>query len=183
MTIKASVFIATSLDGFIARPDGTIDWLNQANAVVPPGEDCGYKAFIETVDVLVMGRNTFEQVLSFVEWPYGTLRVVVLSRRGIAVPETLKPTVSTSAEPPELLSTRLAAEGARHLYVDGGQTIQSFLNAGLLHEITITVIPILLGAGIPLFGPLQSDIALKHVSTHAYPFGFVQSKYSVAKNE
>jgi dihydrofolate reductase len=183
VTIKASVFIATSLDGFIARPDGNIDWLNQANAAVPSGEDCGYKAFMETVDVLVMGRHTFEQVLTFAEWPYGDKPVVVLSRSGVVVPEVLKPTVSATSEAPKLLLERLASTGAQHVYVDGGQTIQSFLSAGLLSELTITVIPVLLGSGKPLFGPLKSDVALSHLSTHAYPFGFVQSKYVVTQAE
>ncbi len=176
---KSSVFIATSLDGFIARPDGNIDWLNQANTVVPDGEDCGYGDFFKAVDVLVMGRNTFEKVLAFNPWPYGDKRVIVLSRRGVVVPEELRKTVSTSAEAVELLVKRLFFEGARCLYIDGGQTIQSFLKAGLISEITITVIPILLGTGKPLFGPLETDIKLKHVSTIAYPFGFVQSKYAV----
>ena len=180
MTAKASVFIATSLDGFIARLDGSIDWLNEANAVVPDGEDCGYTAFIATIDAIVMGRNTFEQVLTFGEWPYGDRRVVVRSRQGVVVPEGLRSTVSVSAESPEHLVKRLSAEGAQHLYVDGGQTIQSFLRAGLLSELTITVIPILLGTGKPLFGPLEADVSLQHVSTHVYPFGFVQNQYRVA---
>lgn len=181
MTAKASVFIATSLDGFIARPDGNIDWLNQANTVVPDGEDCGYASFMTTVDVIVMGRNTFEQVLTFGEWPYGDRKAVVLSQQGVVVPVSLRETVSVSAEAPELLVEMLSSEGAQHLYVDGGQTIQSFLNAGLISELTITVIPILLGAGKPLFGALKSDIVLKHLSTNAYEFGFVQSKYFVVK--
>lgn len=182
MTAKASVFIATSLDGFIARPDGNIDWLNQANTVVPDGEDCGYEFFMTTVDVIVMGRNTFQQVLTFGEWPYENWKVVVLSRQGLVVPASLRETVSVSAEAPELLLERHSSEGVQHLYVDGGQTIQSFLNAGLISELTITVIPILLSAGKPLFGSLKSDVVLKHVSTNAYDFGFVQSKYFVVKD-
>lgn len=182
MTIKSSIFIATSLDGFIARPDGNIDWLNQANSVVPSGEDCGYLAFMASVDVLVMGRNTFEQVLTFGEWSYGDKKVVVLSRKGFVVPKELKDTVSTSSEDPKLLVERLASEGAQHLYIDGGKTIQSFLASGLVNEIIITIIPILLGTGLPLFGPLKADINLKHVSTNAYPFGFVQSRYRIGNN-
>jgi dihydrofolate reductase len=181
VTAKASVFVATSLDGFIARPDGSIDWLNQANTVVPKGEDCGYKSYIETVDVIVMGRNTFEQVLTFSEWSYGDKQVVVLSRTGIAIPDSLRKTVSASTEAPELLVERLSAEGAQHLYIDGGQTIQSFLRAGLINELIITVIPILLGTGKPLFGTLKADTVLRHISTTAYAFGFVQSRYSIVK--
>lgn len=181
MTARASVFIATSLDGFIARSDGSIDWLNRANATIPSGEDCGYKAFMDTVDVLVMGRNTFEQALSFGEWPYGTKPVVVLSSKGVTIPVAISQTVSASRETPNVLVQRLTLEGAKHLYVDGGLTIQRFMRAGLINEFIITVIPVLLGTGKPLFGPLESDVALTHVSTKAYDFGFVQNKYRVAK--
>lgn len=179
MSAKASVFVATSLDGFIARPDGSIDWLNEANAVVPRGEDCGYAEFIESVDVLVMGRNTFETVLTFDEWPYGDTRVVVLSSRPLSIPAMLPATVSASSESPNMLVERLAAEGARHLYVDGGITIQRFLAAGLIDDITITLIPVLLGRGRPLFGPMENDITLAHAATRTFDFGFVQVKYRV----
>ncbi len=182
MTAKTSAFIATSLDGFISRPDGSIDWLNQANTLVPSGEDCGYESFMATVDAIVMGRNTFEQVLTFDEWPYGEMKVVVLSRKGVVVPDALRKNVSASMEAPELLVERLSSEGAQHLYVDGGKTIQSFLNVGAIDEITITVIPILLGTGRSLFGPLKLDVILRHVSTNTYTFGFVQSKYCVIKD-
>ena len=181
MTVRASVFIATSLDGFIARSDGSIDWLNQANAAIPSGEDCGYKEFMDTVDVLVMGRNTYEQVLTFGEWPYGNKPVVVLSRKGAVIAGAISQTVYTSREAPNVLVQRLAVQGAKHLYVDGGLTIQSFMRAGLLSEFIITVIPVLLGTGRPLFGPLESDIALAHVSTKVYDFGFVQNRYRVVK--
>lgn len=89
MTIKNSVYIATSLDGFIAREDGAIDWLMEANKTVPPGEDCGYADFMKSVDVLVMGRNTYEQVATFDPWPYQGKRVVVLSSSSIVFPERL----------------------------------------------------------------------------------------------
>lgn len=183
MTAKASVFVATSLDGFIARSDGNIDWLNQANATVPMGEDCGYATFMSSVDTIVMGRNTFEQVLTFDDWPYGDRQVVVLSKTRIVIPNALREKVSVSSELPLVLVDRLSAAGAQHLYIDGGQTIQNFLRSGLIQEMTITVIPILLGEGKPLFGPLASDILLQNISTHAYPFGFVQSKYRVLKEQ
>ena len=115
MTIKSSIFIATSLDGFIARLDGNIDWLNEANAVVPDGEDCGFFEFMSSVDVLVMGRNTFDKILSFGEWAYGETKVVVLSRKGVAIPDKIKDTVSTSSENPKVLTERLASEGVKHL--------------------------------------------------------------------
>ncbi|NJR61981.1 MAG: dihydrofolate reductase [Cyanobacteria bacterium CRU_2_1] len=181
MGAKSSVFIATSLDGFISRVDGSIDWLEQANLVVPEGEDCGYKAFISTVDALVMGRNTFEQVLTFDGWPYAKLPVVVLSHKQIAIPTVIKDTVMVSQESPIEIVTRLLAKGIQHIYVDGGRTIQSFFAADLIDEITITVIPILLGTGRPLFGPLPHDIHLTHIQSMSYEFGFVQHRYRVAR--
>lgn len=182
MTIKCSVFIATSLDGFIARRDGSIDWLERANQLVIPGEDCGYHSFIETVDILVMGRNTYEQVLTFSEWPYPEKKLIVLSSKGAHVPQLLTNKVSVTSESPQKLLERLSNSTIKHIYVDGGQTIQSFLNAGLIDEITITTIPILLGSGKPLFGSLKSDISLQHIFNKTYPFGFVQNKYKVLKN-
>lgn len=179
MTARRSVFIATSLDGFISRTDGRIDWLNEANALLPPGEDCGFAEFFSTVDALVMGRNTFEQVLSFPEWPYGSTPVIVLSHSLRSLPAPVPATVSLSAEPPATLVKRLSAEGLGHLYIDGGRTIQSFLVANLVDEMTITVIPVLLGSGKPLFGSLQRDVNLQLLTSRAYDFGFVQSKYLV----
>jgi len=177
--MKVSVFIATSLDGFIARRDGSIDWLNEANAVVPEGEDCGFMAFMDSVDTLIMGRKTYEQVLSFGQWPYGDTPVVVLSHNSIKIPSHVSDTVSCSAEAPAALLTRLAGQAVEHVYVDGGTTIQSFLAESLIDEITITRIPVVIGDGIPLFAPLEKDITLTHHTTTAYEFGFVQSKYSV----
>lgn len=179
MSTKVSVFIATSLDGFIARKNGDIDWLDDANATVPEGEDCGYQAFMASVDVLIMGRKTYEQVLSFGEWPYGQTRVIVLSQSPIKFPEHLPTCIAHSPETPPMLYNRLAKEGAQHLYIDGGVTIQRFLAAGLIDKLTITVIPILLGDGIPLFGSLAKDLQLTHLSSHTYDFGFVQLKYAV----
>lgn len=181
MTIKTSVFIATSLDGFIARKDGSIDWLESASAAVPPGEDSGYEAFIGSVDVLVMGRYTYEQVLTFGKWPYGDKRVVVLSGKPIEIPADISRTATASSKTPQALVDQLASEGAKHLYIDGGITIQRFLRAGLIDELTITVIPVLIGEGKPLFGPLEKDIALTYLSTEAYECGFVQNRYSVVK--
>lgn len=183
MTLRSSVFIATSLDGYIARPDGSIDWLEAANKLVPPGEDCGFHAFMDSVDALVMGRNTFEKVLTFDAWPYGDKRVIVLASRPLAIPDRLPPSVSASSETPGALAARLAGEGVKRIYVDGGVTIQRFLAAGLIDDMTITVVPILLGAGRPLFGPCGKDIALEHLATKAYDFGFVQSSWRVAHNK
>jgi dihydrofolate reductase len=179
MSIKASVFIAMSLDGFIARKDGSLDWLDSATATAPKGEDCGYQVFMDTVDVLVMGRNTYEKVLTFCEWPYKEKAVVVMSSQKIEIPARLQKTVSSSSEQPTDLCERLSAEGAKHLYIDGGVTIQRFLKAGLIDDITITLIPVILGEGIPLFGPINKELSLTHVGTQSFDFGCVQVKYSV----
>ena len=182
MTARCSVFIATSLDGFIAREDGAIDWLEQANASVPAGEDCGYSQFMASIDALIMGRGSFEKVLSFPAWPYGDTQVYVLSASMQHLPLGTPATVSLLSAPPEEVVQIAAAAGHRHLYVDGGRTIQSFLAAGLISELTITVVPVLIGAGIPLFGRLPADVGLRLLSTRAFPFGFVQSHYSIARS-
>jgi len=179
MLAKCSVFIATSLDGFISRDDGSIDWLMKANTLARPGEDCGYKSFISTVDGLVMGRNSYEKILSFDEWPYGDLPVVVMSSQTIAIPEKLQTCVSASSESPISLVQRLSKKGARHLYIDGGVTIQGFLANKLINEMTITLIPVLLGSGRSLFGSLKEDIELQHIETQTFDGGFVQIKYHI----
>jgi dihydrofolate reductase len=176
--VRASVFIATSLDGFIAREDGGIDWLAGDEQA---GEDYGYQAFIDTVDALVMGRATFEQALTFDPWPYAGKRVVVLSSRPLAIPERLAGGVEHLDAPPAAVVERLGAQGAGHLYVDGGQTIQRFVRAGLIDELVITRTPVLIGKGLPLFGPLERDVRLAHVETRAYPSGYVQSRYRVER--
>lgn len=181
MTSGCFVFVATSLDGFIARPDGSIDWLERANATITPGEDCGFSAFMDGIDAIVMGRNTFEVARTFPEWLYGTTPIVVLSRTLTALPVGTPDSVSLSSKPPHEVVADLATRGLRRLYVDGGLTVQSFLADGLISEITITSIPVLLGRGLPLFGALPDDVWLEHVSTEAYPFGFVQSRYRVIR--
>jgi dihydrofolate reductase len=175
--MRASVYIATSLDGFIARPNGDLDWLGQPQE---GGEDYGYRRFMDTVDFLVMGRNTYEKVLSFGDWSYGTKPVVVLSTRPLDIPEELANSVETLSGSPEEVSARLSGRGAKHLYIDGGKTIQGFLDAGLIQRLIITRIPVLLGEGIPLFGPLRQDIKLRHVETRTFADGCVQSEYEVA---
>ncbi len=182
MSMKVSVYIATSLDGFIARKDGALDWLDAANATVPEGEDCGFQVFMDSVDTLIMGRKTFEKVLSFGQWPYGKMPVIVLSHHSLSFPINIPDTVSYSSEHPHTLLERLSGEGVQHIYFDGGATIQSFLSDNLIDEMTITVIPVLLGEGISLFGRLEKDVNLTHVYTKEYEFGFVQTTYLVRKN-
>ncbi len=182
MATTCSVFIAISLDGFIARKDGSLDWLDKANLLVPAGEDCGYKAFMESIDALVMGRNTFEKVLSFgVPWPYMEKHVVVLSNRKLMIPENIQHVVSQSSGTPESIVANLATKNLRRLYIDGGVTIQKFLTAGLIDDLTLTVVPVLIGEGIRLFSPLANDASLELVNSRAYAFGFVQLSYRVEK--
>jgi dihydrofolate reductase len=170
-----SVFIGTSLDGFIARPNGDLDFL-------PPGggEPHGYDEFMASVDAIVIGRNTFETVLTLGPWPYGNKRVVVLSSRPIDLSAARGGVVEQMAGPPLQIVSQLAASGAHHLYVDGGITIQGFLRAGLIQRLIITRVPVLIGEGIPLFGALPGDIRLRHVATRHYPSGLVSSEYHVA---
>lgn len=182
MKPKVSVFIATSLDGYIARPNGDLDWLDTANATVPDGEDFGYGELMQTVDALVMGRKSYEKVLSFSVWPYGDTPVTVMSRNPISFPDNLPRTIQHSSEQPQELYSRLASEDVSHIYIDGGNTIQRFLATGLVAELTITIIPVILGDGISLFGPTASDLSLMCVGAKAYEFGFVQLKYTVPKD-
>lgn len=179
---KTSVFIAASLDGFIAREDGDIDWLGAGDdAASDPGEDYGYAAFFATVDAIVMGRGTFEKVLTFGAWPYEATHVVVLSSRPLEIPERLAETVEASAAAPRDVLAQLASRGHRHVYVDGGRTIQGFLSSGLLDRMIVTRIPVLLGSGRPLFGPLPQDVRLRHVRTRDFTTGLVQSEYEVIR--
>jgi dihydrofolate reductase len=173
--MTVSVFVGTSLDGFIARPNGDLDFL-------PPGggEPHGYEEFIATVDALVIGRNTFEKVLTFGSWPYPDKHVVVLSRRPVDLSAAGGSGLEQMAGSPGEIVSRLAARGEHHLYVDGGITIQEFLRAGLVQRLIITRVPVLIGEGIPLFGTLPHDVRLQHVDTRHFPSGLVQSEYLVA---
>jgi dihydrofolate reductase len=172
--VKASVFVGTSLDGFIARRDGALDFLPDGG-----GEPHGFDEFFASVDALVIGRKTYETVLSFGGWAYGTKPVVVLSTSGIA-PAPAGAIVERMAGDPREIAAALAARGVRHVYVDGGITIQRFLRAGLIDRLVVTRVPVLIGDGIPLFGALPRDIALRHVATRQFASGLVQSEYEVA---
>jgi dihydrofolate reductase len=170
-----SVFVGTSVDGFMARPNGDLDFLPEGG-----GEPHGYNEFIATVDTIVIGRKTFETVLTFADWPYGDKHVVVLSSRPVDLSAVRGGVVEQMAGPPAEIVSKLAASGAQHVYVDGGITIQKFLHAGLVHRLTITRVPVLIGEGIPLFGALPRDVGLRHVATQHYPSGLVKSEYDVA---
>jgi dihydrofolate reductase len=171
--MKASVFVGTSLDGYMARPDGAFDFL-------PPngGEPHGYEEFIASVDALIMGRKTYEIVLTLDTWPYAEKAVFVLSTRALTAPPTGALVERMSGSAQQIVAT-LAGRGFRHAYVDGGLTIQSFLRARLIQQLTITRVPVIIGSGIPLFGPTTGDIKLKHVRTQQYASGLIKSEYEV----
>ncbi|MDX6292287.1 MAG: hypothetical protein QOH50_1362 [Kribbellaceae bacterium] len=172
MAFHAAAFIATSLDGFIARPDGSIDWLTSHGAEVG---DTGYAEFMEGVDTVVLGRNTYETVLGFDFWPYDGKSVDVLSTT-LATDTDKRITVHRNLDG---LVQALTGRDAKRIYVDGGRLVQTFLRARLLNELTITVVPVLLGSGIPLFGDLDADVVLTHNATRTLGAGFVQSDYTV----
>ena len=173
--MTASVFIGASLDGFIARRNGSYDFLPAGG-----GEPHGYEEFIAEIDALVVGRHTFETVLGLDNWPYEGKRVVVLSHCDLDMSGLEERHVEQMSGEPADIVAALAATGARHLYVDGGITIQNFLRAGLIDRIIITRVPVLIGDGIPLFGSLPHDVPLDHVGTQTYSGGLVKSEYRLA---
>lgn len=176
--MRTSVFVGTSLDGFLARGNGAFDFLSASTG----GEHVpnGYDEFIATVDALLIGRNTYDVVLPFPVWPYGSKPVFVLSHRDLAPAPGGAVVERLSGEPADVLAG-LEARGFQHVYVDGGVTVQRFLRAGLIERLIITRVPVLIGTGIPLFGPVDADIALEHVATRQLAGGAVQSEYTVAR--
>jgi dihydrofolate reductase len=166
----ASAFLAMSLDGFIARPDGGLDWLLEAGATMG---DSGYDDFFAAVDSMMIGRNTYDIVAGFDDYPYGGKRVLVLSSTLESVDW---PDASVHRTIADALAT-LAAEGRTHVYVDGGTVVQQFLRAGMLDDLTVSIAPVLIGFGIPLFGPLDEDISLELTGTRELGAGFTQATY------
>ena len=175
MTVKISVYIAVSLDGFIARKNGDLDWLPAGEE---GGEDFGYAEFMSTVDHIVMGRNTFEKVLTFGGWHYDK-KVIVLTSRDLTIPSELADKAEVLHLSPRELIHEMERRGAKHIYLDGGVTIQRFLRESLVDEMIITTIPILLGEGLPLFSKLEKDVKLELVKSESFKNGFVQNKYKV----
>lgn len=173
---QPEVFIATSLDGMIARPDGDIGWL--VDRPVPAGEDFGYAAFMDGIGALVMGRATFDKALTFPEWPY-PVPVVVMSRSpaAVTVPEDLQDRVRVTDAEPEAILSELGRQGVARTYVDGGQIVRVFLARRLIRRMIVTVIPVLLGEGRPLFGHGAGDIDLTLVAARHWPNGFAQLEY------
>lgn len=173
--------MGVSLDGFLARPDGNIDWLTGGDNGGGDSAEYGYNDFIAGIDVIVMGRKSFEKVMTFGKWFYGDKRVAVLSSRplDLAPARARGAVIERMGGAPAEIVAALAARGDRRLYVDGGATIQSFLRAGLIQRVIISRLPVLIGQGIPLFGSLEKDIRLRHEKTQVYEGGMVQSTYAV----
>ena len=174
------VFIATSLDGFIARKDHQIDWLENQGTTT---EEHGYTKFIDSIDGIIFGRKTYEVVLDLTSgdgWPY-TKPVIVLSRTltNADIPPHLTDKVTITDQSPADLLTALNKRGWKRAYIDGGITIQSFLNEGLIEDLIITTLPVLIGDGIPLFGKIQKDINLEPIASQQFPSGLIQSHYRV----
>jgi dihydrofolate reductase len=167
---RCSVYIAASLDGFIAREDDGLDWLS---IVEQPGEDYGYKVFFDGVDAIVLGRRTYDTVLGFEKWPYEKKRCIVVTHR----PAPSKNGETFYGGPIGTLLDRLGDDGVRRVYVDGGALIRSFLGEGLIDDVTLSVIPILLGKGIPLFGGTAHRLAL--LASRSFPNGLVQLHYTI----
>jgi len=172
--LRCSAFLATSLDGFIAREDGGLDWLEPFAAA---DEERGYQAFFEAVDVLVVGRGTYDVVLRFPEWPYGKKRCVVLTHR----PGPSRHGEEFASGSPAEVVERLQGSGARHAYVDGGAVVSAFLAAGLLDDLTVNLVPVLLGRGIRLFQGTVPERPLHLVESRSFPSGLVQVRYALTR--
>jgi len=180
--MKVSAFIGISLDGFIARIDGTIDWLTKNDDKVSLGEDFGFGSFLSSVDLIVMGRTTFEQVITFGSWPYHDKKILVLASRPVNIPQKLLNSVEIATAPPKQLFDELSSKSVSHVYVDGGKVIQSFLSEGLINELTVTIVPILIGSGRSFSTRITKDVSLVNSKTTVYEFGAVQIKYVVGKD-
>ena len=183
--MKCSVYIATSADGYIATPDGGVDWLHTAgNLEVDMGfEDMGFKAFMDSVDCMIMGRKCMEMISSMnltpEQWVYGDIRIVVLSNTVKEPPENLRGKIEMYSGDINDLILKLESGGFKHAYIDGGSVITSFINLKLIDEMIITKVPVLLGEGIPLFGKIKQRVKLENAKATAYKNEFIQIKYSV----
>ena len=177
--MKFSVFIATSLDGYVADAQGRIGWLLDFTRQVPEGEDCGYQDFLAGMDALVIGRRALEQALCFPEWPYGDKPVFVVCRELQSLPAAVPSSVTLETRSPRELALHLQKLGYRHAFLDDEQLIRNCLQHGLVETLTLTTVPVLLGDGVPLFGRGGVTLTLQLESCQAYPFGFVQSRYRV----
>ena len=170
--MRCSVFAAVSLDGFIARADGGIDWLS---IVAEEGEDYGYRKFRDSVDTVVVGRKTYDLALGFDDWPFACKRCVVLTKAE---------RISVHGEefhqgPVGALVERLAKTGAKRVYVDGGSVIRQFVAEGFVTDLTLSIVPVLLGDGVRLFGSTRRDVRLQLTGKRAFRSGLVRLEYRV----
>jgi dihydrofolate reductase len=172
--VKLSVFCGVSVDGFLARPDHSLDFLETGEQ-----EPHGFEEFYNSIDVVVIGRKTFDVVLTFGEWPYGKKQVVVLSSTQLNFSSIKDGVVEQMSGEPLEIVTQLKARSFKHAYIDGGITIQRFLSSGLIDRMIVTRVPTLIGTGIPLFGPISHDITLRHLATRSFKGGLVQSEYEL----
>lgn len=173
--MKLSVFCGVSVDGFLARLNDEFDFLHTGEQ-----EPHGFKEFLASVDVVVIGRRTFEVVLKLGHLAlYGKKPVIVLGSRPLVFSSVEGGNVEQASGEPTDIVRGLKARGFKHAYVDGGITIQRFLAAGCIHRLVITRVPVLIGTGIPLFGLVPRDVQLRHIATHSYAGGLVQSEYDV----
>ncbi len=171
----ATVYVATSLDGYIADANGGLAWLSALPN--PDGSDYGFAAFLAQIDAIVMGRRTFEAVVGFGgEWPYPK-PVFVLSRTLSGVPTELEGKVEILSGSPAEVMAALGARGYERLYIDGGRTVQQFLAADRVDEMVITRVPVLLGGGVPLFGALDTPLWFEHAGTEDLGNGLTTSRY------
>ena len=175
--MEISVFCGVSVDGFLARPDHSLDFLDTGGQ-----EPHGFEEFYDSVDIIVIGRKTFEVVLTFGGWPYGKKPAVVLSSGELNFSSVKGGVVEQMSGEPSEIVAKLKDRGFKHAYVDGGITIQSFLAADLVDRMVITRVPLLIGAGIPLFGPVPRDISLRHVATRCFKGDLVQSEYEMDRD-
>jgi len=166
------------VDGFLARRNHALDFLDAGGQ-----EPHGFEEFYASVDVIVIGRKTFQVVLGFGDWPYGNKSVIVLSRSPLDLSPVKSGLVEQMSGDPAEIAGRLESRGFKHAYIDGGITIQWFLAAGCIDRLVITRVPVLIGEGIPLFGAVPHDIQLRHIATRTYQGGVVQSEYEIASRE
>jgi dihydrofolate reductase len=171
---QISIYIATSIDGYIARKDGTLDWLDR---VGDPDEDYGFRKLLDSIDGVILGRNTYEIAASVPDWPYTGKRLIVLSNTLEAVREGAELFRGDLTQ----LTSQLHSDGIKHVWIDGGVTISQFLDLQMVDFITLSVIPVMLGAGIPLFSPIDKELSCQLVSSQSYPSGLVQSTYKVTR--
>jgi len=181
--MKCSVYIATTVDGFIATPDGGIEWLHKPEYEDAASIGLAYNEFISAIDAIIMGRHTYEKALTFDEWYYQDTEVIVLTSQDPKLPERLIGKVRFTSGTPQKIVSELAKAGKKHVYIDGGITIQRFLKEKLITELTITVIPILLGSGIPLFGNEGIEQPLELIEVFTSDSGTVQKRYRIKSIE